>query len=456
MSFFDLLKNMGLAQGGQQQSPYGLPPEAIAQARWSALSNIGTQLMALGQQMTPDQRARMLQNADFSGGYQSSLYNAAQMKLMSDAARKRQLEQDQTLKAQEQIAAQIKALPPGKLRDAAMFYLQSGDLTKAAEVIWTQKKQFDPNTGMDVNVDYFGNPMTGGSSPLIGPSVAPLPAAGGGVSAAPASAVVPPPTGAPQPSVMPAVAPVPEGGGVDQLTTNWRRLLQDPSLTPAEARIISSQGSREAAFKMYQDIVKQRQDAANKDEDQETTTLNQNRGAADKIKSDFETVAKGYSTVIQAAQIGEQIAMDPNKTPADKLAVLYQSIKTLDPMGSVREGDIELAQTLQSWIGRLNQMYDSATNGGMVSDAMVQDLARMMGRLGTDARGRMERARLEAMRIAGARKVPRDMVFGPAVPGPAIYPQPPIGLRIPRAAQTAGGDPYTPDVANDLVTYGGQ
>lgn len=149
MSFFDTLKAMGLfpnqqAPGGQaapqgqpaaapaQTDPYGLDPATRRMLGWQTLGNVSQQLMALSQQMTPAQRSRMMQNVDFSGGYQQNLLNAQQMMLLQQ--KRIQAQKDQ--RAEEQLGEMIKQLPAGRQRDAAMFYFQAGDLGKAGEVIY--------------------------------------------------------------------------------------------------------------------------------------------------------------------------------------------------------------------------------------------------------------------------------------------------------------------------------
>ena len=147
MSFFETLKAMGLFPNQQGQAPqgqpgqppqapaedpYGLDPATRRMLGFQTLGNMSQQLLALSQQMTPEQRSRMMANVDFTGGYQQNLLNAQQMRLIAD--KRRQQIKDQ--QAQEQLGEMIKQLPPGRQRDAAMFYLQAGDISKAGEVIY--------------------------------------------------------------------------------------------------------------------------------------------------------------------------------------------------------------------------------------------------------------------------------------------------------------------------------
>ena len=164
MSFLDTLKNLGLWQGQQPQAaqpnPYGLDPQMMQMARSQALGNIGGQIMAMSAQMTPDQRARMMAGADWTGGYQNSLYNAAQMQLMSDAQRRKQAESERDRQAQEFVMQQIGAMPDGPLKQKAMIYAQLGDFAKAAEQLVPQVQQ--PNWQIvDGQVIDMNNPLSG-------------------------------------------------------------------------------------------------------------------------------------------------------------------------------------------------------------------------------------------------------------------------------------------------------
>jgi hypothetical protein len=156
MSFLDTLKNLGLWQGGQPQAeqpnPYGLDPAIMQQARMSALGNVGGQLLAMSQQMTPDQRARLMANADWSGGYQGNLMNAAQMQLMGDSRRRKTEEDDRGRAAREWLTQKIAGLPDGKQKQNAMIYLQMGDLQNAAAQLTAEPRAMEAPTTRTVRV----------------------------------------------------------------------------------------------------------------------------------------------------------------------------------------------------------------------------------------------------------------------------------------------------------------
>lgn len=163
MSFFDTLKNLGLfkpQQGQPQQNPYGLDPAVYKQAQMAALGNIGGQILAMSQQMTPDQRARMMANADWTGGMQGNLMNAAQMQLMGQAQKRRQEDDQRSQAAREWLAQKVASLPDGQQKRNAMIYLQLGDIQKAAEAITAEPAA--PNWQIiDGQVVDMNNPMAG-------------------------------------------------------------------------------------------------------------------------------------------------------------------------------------------------------------------------------------------------------------------------------------------------------
>lgn len=170
MSFLDTLKNLGLWQPQQTQqaaqpNPYSLDPAIMQQARMSALGNIGGQLLAMSQQMTPDQRARMMANADWSGGYQGNLMNAAQIQLMGDSRKDKMEQRDRMRQARLQLADMLKGTPDGPQKRAAMYFLEAGDANKAAEILFAQNSAEPPTMKTirvgDKDVTYQWDDTTG-------------------------------------------------------------------------------------------------------------------------------------------------------------------------------------------------------------------------------------------------------------------------------------------------------
>lgn len=156
MSFFDTLQQMGLFKGGQQpaqpqQNPYGLDQQAMRQVGWQTLGNIGSQIMALSQQMTPAQRAAMMARADFTGGAQQNLFNAAQMKLLQDKRQQAAQEDERAKATQDYLAQTLQAMPDGPAKQKATIYYRMGDYAKAAEAA-TAMASNEPPTMKTVRV----------------------------------------------------------------------------------------------------------------------------------------------------------------------------------------------------------------------------------------------------------------------------------------------------------------
>lgn len=459
MAFFDTLRTMGLMQQSsapsQQDNPYGLTDQDMQAARMGALGQTGMQLLAAGMAMPSAQRAQILAGMNPAGAMQSNILNTAQMRLAQrrlsredeQYAREQadQQRKDQALKA---VTDQIKKLPGGQVRDAAMYFLQAGDLSKAGEIAFSQKSQFDPMTGGQVRVDYFGNPI-GQPSPGSAP---PAPSAPGPQAIpAPMSTGVP---GAPQPSSVAELTDgwekitgdrnlPPEFGGqqVDQLTVNWRRLTGDANLTPQEAQIVSrvagEAGNATAGIKYLQDMRKAQMDQRNTARDDQQQSLQNNRGAAENLQKDFAASTKTYQTVVDAAQRVTELVASGDLSGADKQAVLYDFVKSLDPLGAVRDGDVQMAQQIAGLQERMAAYAETLQKGGAIDSNVALQIAKTMANLGNMAQSKINQKKAQYTQLAQARRVPVDMVFGTqAAPNMQGPPQPPIGFNLPES-QTA-------------------
>lgn len=141
MSFFDTLKQYGLwptPQAGAAANPYGLDEDMMRQARMQSLSNIGAQIMAASVRQTPQQRAELMANFDPTGGYQESLMNAAQMKILGQKMRQQQQTDDRKAAAKSWLTQKIETMPDSVQKRNAMIYLQLGDVEKAAAALTAQ------------------------------------------------------------------------------------------------------------------------------------------------------------------------------------------------------------------------------------------------------------------------------------------------------------------------------
>jgi hypothetical protein len=202
-------------------------------------------------------------------------------------------------------------------------------------------------------------------------------------------------------------------GGVDpNLLSNLQRHYGDPDLTQQEAILIrnavmANSKDPSAALKAGQDtydkIIAQRNKMREFDEKDLNNAEDMEKAYADKTKP--------YDTIEQAAQIAERIAADPDKSAIDKLTVMYQYIKTLDPIGSVREGDTELVAATQSIMARLNTLMGQATEGGGISEQAVQQMAKQMADLGNLARMKRQSAMTDTYLKARARGLDPKQIF---------------------------------------------
>lgn len=392
MSFLDTLKNLGLWQGGQPQgeqaNPYGLDPALVRQARMSALGNIGGQLLAMSQQMTPDQRARMMANADWTGGYQGNLYNAAQMQLMGQAQQEKTLERERREKARSLIADMIRKAPPGRSRDAAMYFFEAGDLSKAGEILFKQERRFNPETASYEMVDAFGQPMAPAS---------PSPGGAMPVETAPIGTA---PVPAPVSTGMMPEAPV------DQMTVNWRRLTGDPNLTPGEARQIAAAAAAEndpaAGLKVYREIQAQKRQLG-KDQSEIANTIIDDR------RAQIEEPQK----VVQFAQSIEDTLSSGNPTAMRALATQVLFAKVLDPGSAFMTGEADLQQKAASWTQRMTQFLQGATEGTPIPPALVLEMRDIARQLGRRALQRMDKIDAQTKTRAGAAGINDAMLGNP-------------------------------------------
>lgn len=440
MSFLDTLKNLGLwqPQQAEQPNPYGLDPALMKQARMSALGNVGGQLLAMSQQMTQDQRARMMANADWSGGYQGNLQNMAQMQIMGQAQQEKTLERERREKARGLIADMIKKAPPGQARNAAMYFFEAGDLSKAGEILFKQERRFNPYTATYETVDAFGQPVGGGRPPA-----APSP---GGAAMPVQTTLLPGPQVVPAPSPGASPIPAPDSTGVmpeapvDQMTVNWRRLTGDPNLTPGEAQQIAMAAAAEndpaAGLKVYRELQTQKR-IGTKDQSEMANTVLDDRTAE---------IAEPQK-VVQFAQSIEDTLASGNPTSMRALATQVLFAKVLDPGSAFMTGEAELQQAAASWSQRVSKFLSSTTEGTPIPAELVLEMRDISRQLGRKALQKMEQVDRRTKTRADAFGITQDMLGG-------AFP-----LRWNRFADPVVSEEGTgrrePSAMDDLTRYGG-
>lgn len=151
MNYFDSLKAMfqGNYDPNAINEMYGVPQGVVDQAQSGRLMQMGLGMIAAGQQLTPAQRAQVMQQiGSGAGDFQSSIYNAAQSRLMSDRIKEARAQKQQQADGLAQLTDIISSLPDDDPRKApATVYLRLGDAGKAAEVVAGRGGQ-DVRTGL--------------------------------------------------------------------------------------------------------------------------------------------------------------------------------------------------------------------------------------------------------------------------------------------------------------------
>lgn len=404
MSFLDTLKSLGLWQGqGQPQqpqaNPYGLDQAAMRQAGLSALGNIGGQIMALSQQMTPDQRARMMAGADWTGGLQNNLYNAAQMKLMGDRQRQAAEEDERAKAARSYVAQTLQSMPDGPERRKAMAYLQLNDLPKAIETLYSQNERKTPDLKTvrigDKEVTYqwdenAGKWMKFGEGMAFKPDAAPKP--------------------------------------------NWQ--LKD-------GYAINMDDPTQPAVKVE----------GLPDEPAPGLDPNQQANVANNILDDRRTEMAEPQKVVQFAQSIEDALSSGNATGMRGLATQVLFAKVLDPNSAFMTGEAELQQLAASMKQKAENWWNNM--GGKEGSPLppelalqMRDIARQLARRALtklDAIDKSTKVRADAFGIT-------DQMLGN-----------PYQLRWNRFADpvvneagTSRREPVDPAVLRDINTYGGE
>jgi len=139
-NFFDTLMSMRQDPQAINQQ-FGVPNQDVNLARAGALQNLSLQLLAMGQEMTPDARARMMANLKSPiGGYMDSLNSARQNQMLKTKMQQEQQEQMRaTLGRQEleqQIRTKMEANPADPYARRALGFIAAGDMKAAADALY--------------------------------------------------------------------------------------------------------------------------------------------------------------------------------------------------------------------------------------------------------------------------------------------------------------------------------
>lgn len=138
MNYFDSLKAMfqGQYDPNAMNEMYGVPQGVVDQARSGQLMQMGLGMIAAGQQLTPAQRAQVMQQiGSGAGDFQSSIYNAAQSRLMSDRIKEARAAKEQQQAGMVQLTDMINQMPDGREKAMAQRAMQIGEFDAAKKIV---------------------------------------------------------------------------------------------------------------------------------------------------------------------------------------------------------------------------------------------------------------------------------------------------------------------------------
>jgi hypothetical protein len=128
-------------------------------------------------------------------------------------------------------------------------------------------------------------------------------------------------------------------------------------------------------FNTYQNIDANRKAKASAIADSSGMTTRQNinfMGITNKFQAD--TIMATANQAKTAIQIAEQAKANPGNA-GDQLTILYTLVKNLDPNSAVREGEISLAQTTQSYLSKFKTNLQRISEGKPISNDATKVLA---------------------------------------------------------------------------------
>lgn len=92
-------------------------------------------------------------------------------------------------------------------------------------------------------------------------------------------------------------------------------------------------------------------------------------------KFQADSVMSTANAATTAKQIADQVIIDPKNT-GNQLTILYTLVKNLDPNSAVREGELALAQTTQSYLSKFENTLARLSTGRVISPDATIELAK--------------------------------------------------------------------------------
>lgn len=296
------------------------------------------------------------------------------------------------------ISKYLETLPEFRAPDWKTFESQ-GDIYRYNPLDPTSKPElfFDgPDDPFKQLLKSVMPPTLGASAPSAAPSV---PAAG---MPAPGVPEMPAPGGAPAANLPPQMKMLAETFGL-------------PDATEEEVRAIAQAGMVGGAdqARATADAFRQRREGEKKlgfDMNKETVSN------AFKLQDDYWRVGQNYQKIIDTATEIAQLPDDPNAY--ERLVTLYKFMRSLDPMGAVRESDAALAQSAAGPFQQLEQLMQkySGASGGEIPMGAAQEMKRLILEIGETTAKADYKARRKVLARAKAIGIPEDkaeqMIFG--------------------------------------------
>ena len=214
------------------------------------------------------------------------------------------------------------------------------------------------------------------------------------------------------------------------MTLNWRRLLNDPTLTPTEVRMIAAQGSQKGAYDTYAEIVKNRQDVA----DKKRIATKDQADMANAVLDDRRTEMELPQRVVDFAQSIDDTLASGDATGMRALATQVLFSKVLDPGSAFMTGEADLQQTAASWRQRMANWWNNAggEQGAPIPPELVKEMQAIARQLGKRALAKLER-------IDKSAKPERALLVLPTRCSETPFSCAGTGLPIPLSAKQAPG-----------------
>lgn len=239
----------------------------------------------------------------------------------------------------------------------------------------------------------------------------PAPGSAADDGSAPSDATTPGASGSPSP--MPGVT-----SSSTMLTPQQKQLAQmfglppdatvDDVLAVARAGTISEDQARSTA-----EAVRQRYKDART---QGVDLTKQQTENSFKLQDDYWRLGQKYQPILDAANEISTLPDDPNGF--ERVMTLYKYMRTLDPLGAVRESDAQMAQSASGPYSKLEQLFEQygGVSGSEIPKDAALEMKRLIMQMGETTAKADYKARKKTLARAKAMGIPDDkaegMIFG--------------------------------------------